>query len=85
MSERFSALAVDYTLLGNKQISRKWVWDAGAEIEDALFCDGVNQASVSVEQEVLTLFQGEGDKCLSDFQDTDLVSICQLGKQSSCS
>ena len=85
VSERFSVLAVDYTLLGNRQVSRKWVWDAGEEIADALFCDGVNRASASVEAEVLTLFQGEGEKCLSDFQDTDLASICQGGKQSSCS
>ena len=81
VSERFSAL--DYTLLGNKQVSRKWIWDAGEEIEDALFCDGVNLASALTQ--VLTLFQGEGEKCLSDFQDTDLVSICQGGKQPSCS
>ena len=56
--------------------------DAGEEIEAALFCDGMNQASASADAEVLTLFQGEGEKCLSDFQDTDLVSICQGGSQS---
>ena len=81
VTERFSTLAVDYTLLGNKQVSRKWIWDAGEEIADALFCDGVNQASASLEAEVLTFFQGEGEKCLSDFQDTKLVSICQGGSK----
>ena len=78
--DQFSSFSRIYTLLSNKQASRKWLWDAGEEIEDALFCSGVNAASAAGETEVLTWFEGEGEKCLSVIQeDTDLVSICQGG------